>query len=183
MPLTACDHYTSCMDCVLARDPYCGWNLISNSCAAINHIHPNTHSEVVQSLRDRNASHCPAVESTNTIKFFYPGNKLSLLCEPGSNLTQLQWHVSGHPVENSSVVQHIKHNTLLILNASENDAGHYTCTSVETSKGEEYITQTAMYDLRLGDSMKAPLIQALVIIIIVMPLVLVVNLCLFCSPR
>ncbi|KAF5897301.1 semaphorin-4E-like isoform X1, partial [Clarias magur] len=61
MPLSACGHYTSCMDCVLARDPYCGWDLTSNGCVAISTTHPNTHSEVVQSLRDGNTSRCPAV--------------------------------------------------------------------------------------------------------------------------
>ncbi|KAF5897298.1 semaphorin-4E-like isoform X1, partial [Clarias magur] len=61
MPLSLCGHYTSCMDCVLARDPYCGWDLTTDSCVAINSIHPDTHSEVVQSLRDGNVSRCPAV--------------------------------------------------------------------------------------------------------------------------
>ncbi|KAF5887296.1 semaphorin-4E-like isoform X1, partial [Clarias magur] len=56
MPLSACDHYTSCRNCVLARDPYCGWDLTTDSCVAINSIHTDTHSEVVQSLRDGNAS-------------------------------------------------------------------------------------------------------------------------------
>ncbi|KAM9439189.1 semaphorin-4E-like [Clarias gariepinus] len=161
MPLSSCDHYTSCVDCVLARDPYCGWDLISYGCVAINSIHPDTRSEVVQSLRDGNASRCPAVESTNTIKFFYPGNMVSLLCEPGSNLAQVQWHVNGHPVENSNVYQ-IQHNTLLILNASESHAGHYNCTSVETIKGVDYMTQSATYELRLGDFMTDPSVQPLV---------------------
>ncbi|KAM9439182.1 semaphorin-4E-like isoform 1-T2 [Clarias gariepinus] len=161
MPLSSCDHYTSCMDCVLARDPFCGWDLISNSCVAINSIQPDTHSEVVQSLRDGKASRCPAVESSTTIKFFYPGNMVSLLCEPGSNLAQVQWHVNGHPVENSNVYQ-IQHNTLLILKASDSDTGHYNCTSVETIKGVDYMTQSATYELRLGDFMTDPSVQPLV---------------------
>ncbi|KAM9440130.1 semaphorin-4E-like [Clarias gariepinus] len=170
MPLSACDYYTSCMDCVLARDPYCGWDLISNSCVAVNSILPDSHSEVVQSLRDGNASHCPAVESTKTITFFYPGNTVSLLCEPGSNLAQVQWHVNGHPVENSNVYQ-IQHNTLLILNASESDAGHYNCTSVETIKGVDYVTQTVTYELRLGNFMQS-IFLALTVLVIILTLIL-----------
>ncbi|XP_060726992.1 semaphorin-4E-like [Tachysurus vachellii] len=61
MPLSTCDHYASCMDCVLARDPYCGWDLSAERCIAINNIHPDTHSEMVQSLRDGNSALCPAV--------------------------------------------------------------------------------------------------------------------------
>ncbi|KAF5889706.1 semaphorin-4E-like isoform X1, partial [Clarias magur] len=97
-------------------------------------------------------------ESTKTIKFFYPGNTVSLVCEPGSNLAQVQWHVNGQPVEKSNVNQ-VQHNTLLILNPSERDTGHYTCTSVETSMGVDYVTQTAEYELRLGDFMTPPLVQ------------------------
>lgn len=43
MPLSSCGRYVSCMDCVLARDPYCGWDFASNSCIAINHADPDTH--------------------------------------------------------------------------------------------------------------------------------------------
>ncbi|KAF5889716.1 semaphorin-4E-like isoform X1 [Clarias magur] len=84
---------------------------------------------VVQSLRDGNASRCPAVKNTKTIKFFYPGNTVSLQCKPGSHASHVQWHVNSHPVKNSSVYQ-IQHNTLLILNASKSDVGRYTCTTV-----------------------------------------------------
>ncbi|GAA6082863.1 semaphorin-4E-like, partial [Tachysurus ichikawai] len=35
MSLSTCDHYASCMDCVLDRDPYCGWDLSTERCIAI----------------------------------------------------------------------------------------------------------------------------------------------------
>ncbi|KAF5900435.1 semaphorin-4E-like isoform X1, partial [Clarias magur] len=169
MPLSSCDHYTSCRDCVLARDPYCGWDLTTDSCVAINSIHTDTHSEVVQSLRDGNASHCPAVDRIKTIKFFYPGNTVSLVCEPGSNLAQVQWHVNGRPVEKSNVYQ-IQHNTLLILNASERDTGHYTCYSVETSMGVDYVTQTAEYELRVQGQQS--ILLAFKVLVIILTLIL-----------
>ncbi|XP_053529705.1 semaphorin-4E-like isoform X1 [Ictalurus punctatus] len=161
MSLSACDHYISCIDCVLARDPYCGWNLNTSSCIAINSIDPDTHSDVVQSLRDGHATHCPAVESTKTIKTFYPGNVVRLPCQPASNLAQVQWRVNDHPVENSNMY-HIQHNSLFILNASDSDAGHYTCTSVESSNGKDYVIQTVTYELRLGNYMGHPSVLALV---------------------
>ncbi|KAK2868455.1 hypothetical protein Q7C36_000326 [Tachysurus vachellii] len=155
MPLSTCDHYASCMDCVLARDPYCGWDLSAERCIAINNIHPDTHRQVVQSLRDGNAAHCPAVESTTIIQTFYPGNKVRLLCQPGSNLARVQWSVNNHTIQNSNKY-HIHHNNLLILNASDSDAGFYTCTSVENSNGKDYVIQTATYELRLGNVMEHP---------------------------
>ncbi|KAK2868463.1 hypothetical protein Q7C36_000334 [Tachysurus vachellii] len=153
MPLSTCDHYASCMDCVLARDPYCGWDLSAECCIAINNIHPDTHSEMVQSLREGNAARCPAVESTTIIKTFYPGNEVRLLCHPGSNLARVQWSVNNHTIQNSNKYN-IHHNNLLILNASDSDAGFYTCTSVESSNGNDYVIRNAIYELRLGDLME-----------------------------
>ncbi|XP_047662455.1 semaphorin-4E-like isoform X2 [Tachysurus fulvidraco] len=158
VPLNTCDHYASCMDCELARDPYCGWDLSAERCIAIKNIHPDTHSEVVQSLRDGNAAHCPAVESTTVIKTFYPGNEVRLLCQPGSNLARVQWSVNNHTIQNSNKY-HIHHNNLLILNASDSDARFYTCTSVESSIGNDYVIQTATYELRLGNFMEHPSVQ------------------------
>ncbi|XP_047662440.1 semaphorin-4E-like isoform X5 [Tachysurus fulvidraco] len=158
MPLSTCDHYASCMDCVLARDPYCGWDLSADRCIAIKNIHPDTHSEVVQSLRDGNAARCPAVKSTTIIKTFYPGNEVRLLCQPGSNLARVQWSLNNHTIQNSNTY-HIQHNNLLILNALDRYAGFYTCTSVESSNGKDYVIQTATYELRLGNFMEHPSVQ------------------------
>ncbi|XP_060722474.1 semaphorin-4E-like [Tachysurus vachellii] len=182
MSLSTCDHYASCMDCVLARDPYCGWDLSAERCIAIKNIHPDTHSEVVQSLRDGNAARCPAVESTTIIKTFYPGIEVRLLCQPGSNLARVQWSVNNHTIQNSNKY-HIHHNNLLILDASDSDAGFYTCTAVESSNGKDYVIQNATYELRLGDFMGHPLIQlqaivkqksllALMILVIILSLIL-----------
>ncbi|KAK2868451.1 hypothetical protein Q7C36_000322 [Tachysurus vachellii] len=158
MPLSTCDHYASCMDCVLARDPYCGWDLSAERCIAIKNIHPDTHSEMVQSLRDGNAAHCPAVESTTIIKTFYLGNEVMLLCQPGSNLARVQWSVNNHTIQNTNKYN-IHHNNLLILNALDSDAGFYTCTSVESSNGNDYVIQNATYELRLGNFMEHSSVQ------------------------
>lgn len=93
---------------------------------------------------------CRVTESTRTIKIFHPDNIVRLLCEPGSNLAKVQWSVNGNKIENSDTY-HVQHNSLLILRASDSDTGQYTCTSVESSNGVDYVTKTVMYELRLGD--------------------------------
>ncbi|XP_047662447.1 semaphorin-4E-like isoform X2 [Tachysurus fulvidraco] len=160
MPLSTCDHYASCMDCLLARDPYCGWDLSTERCIAIINIHPDTHSEVVQSLRDGNAARCPAVESTTIIQNFYLGNVVRLLCQPGSNLARVQWSLNNHTIQNSNKYHNL-HNNLLILNASDSDNGFYTCTAVESSNGKDDVIQNATYELRLGNFMEHPSVQPL----------------------
>lgn len=99
--------------------------------------------------------------STKTIKNFYPGSMVRLQCQPGSNLAQVRWHVNDHPVKTSNTY-HIHHNSLLILNASDTNAGHYTCTSEESSNGNMYVTQITTYELRLENFIGHPSIQPLV---------------------
>lgn len=31
-PLSSCSRYRSCYDCILARDPYCGWDSSTHAC-------------------------------------------------------------------------------------------------------------------------------------------------------
>ncbi|KAK1790808.1 hypothetical protein P4O66_014664 [Electrophorus voltai] len=179
IPLSSCGHYGSCLDCVLARDPYCGWDLAAERCTAISSVHPDAHSEKANVLdvisnnflsRSQSGDSKPQrrerypLPSTGYVtrwsfifcdKFrsgkaanvsFLPGFSVKLLCQPGSNLAQLQWHVDGHPIVNSNT-HHIHRDGLIILNASASAAGRYTCTSVESSRGRDYVTQNVVYEL------------------------------------
>ncbi|XP_046731789.1 semaphorin-4E-like isoform X2 [Silurus meridionalis] len=159
MPFCACSKYTSCTDCVLARDPYCGWDLVSKSCIAISNIHSDEHREVVQGLKD--ATRCPAVENTKIIKIFYPGQMVSLPCQLESNLSRVQWRVNDQPIENDKKYN-FQHGSLLILNVSDTDKGNYKCICVESFNGQDYVIQTTTYELRLEEFVDPQTQQALV---------------------
>ena len=36
IPLATCGRSLSCMDCVLARDPYCGWDKVAGKCVTLS---------------------------------------------------------------------------------------------------------------------------------------------------
>lgn len=36
IPLATCERSSSCMDCVLSRDPYCGWDKAARKCALLS---------------------------------------------------------------------------------------------------------------------------------------------------
>lgn len=36
IPLATCERSLSCMDCVLARDPYCGWDKVVGKCTLVS---------------------------------------------------------------------------------------------------------------------------------------------------
>ncbi|XP_044305007.1 semaphorin-7A-like [Varanus komodoensis] len=61
--LTDCDQYNeNCWKCVLARDPYCGWDMDAKSCSAISQ-EGNRTGRLLQSLDSPNTTYvCDAVE-------------------------------------------------------------------------------------------------------------------------
>ena len=78
-----------------------------------------------------------------------PGSNVKLGCEPISDLAQLLWHVGGRALVRSDQ-HHFHRDSLMILNASVGDAGHYSCWSVERSHGHEHRRLGAEYRLTLG---------------------------------
>ncbi|XP_072524426.1 semaphorin-4E [Salminus brasiliensis] len=150
MPLSSCGQYRSCLDCVLARDPYCGWKLTAKECTAVSSVQQDSHSDVIQSLTDGNATRCPLIESSKAVNMsFLPGNTIKLFCQPSSNLARVEWHVDKRLVISSDTYE-IQRDGLLILNASAQASGLYTCRSVETYNNVDYITRNAAYELRQG---------------------------------
>lgn len=76
------------------------------------------------------------------------GNNIRLLCQADSNLAQVNWNFAGKPLPYSNRKYTIYSDGILIYNVSANDAGLYTCTSVERAKGRPYTQTLAIYDLR-----------------------------------
>ncbi|XP_048203656.1 semaphorin-4D-like [Perognathus longimembris pacificus] len=58
VPLAFCRKYSSCKDCVLARDPYCAWNPTERTCDILHEIQGPSRGWI-QDLND-NASWCPS---------------------------------------------------------------------------------------------------------------------------
>lgn len=80
-----------------------------------------------------------------------PGNNVQLPCQVHSNLAAVLWHFSNQTLH-SSHKYYIYSGGLLVANASESDAGAYTCYSVETV-GARTLTQTvAVYRLELNSA-------------------------------
>ncbi|XP_034955433.2 semaphorin-4D isoform X2 [Zootoca vivipara] len=70
-----CDKYTSCVDCILARDPYCAWNPRASLCVNI-FKERETERDWIQNISG-DASSCTAASSPIT---FPPTGSSSLSC-------------------------------------------------------------------------------------------------------
>lgn len=77
-----------------------------------------------------------------------PENNIQLPCQLHSNLAQVLWRFSDQTLH-SNHKYYIYGGGLLILSASESDAGLYTCVSVEQINGRTYNRTVAVYRLRL----------------------------------
>ncbi|KAK2907034.1 hypothetical protein Q8A67_006019 [Cirrhinus molitorella] len=149
MPVSNCSRYSSCLDCVLARDPYCAWESPAQRCSRVATSPENAESNLIQSLKNGDATRCPTTAPVEPkIRTLILGNNIRLLCHPDSNLAQVNWNFAGKPLLYSNRKYTIYNDAILIYNASIADAGLYTCTSVEWAKGRDYIQTLAIYDLR-----------------------------------
>lgn len=146
IPLAACGRSLSCMDCVLARDPYCGWDRVLGKCDLLS----QSQRGLIQSVKEGDASLCPdadPVRPTNTS--ILPGGNLKLHCRSPSNLAKTSWERDGSLLTPSTRFQLLR-DGLLILNATDNDSGVYRCLSLEASKAAKYTTTVAEYQVMLA---------------------------------
>ncbi|XP_073688826.1 semaphorin-4E-like [Garra rufa] len=164
MPISNCSRYSSCLDCVLARDPYCAWDAPAQRCSRVATSPEDAKSNLIQSLKDGDATRCPTtVPKEPKILTLIVGNNIRLLCHPDSNLAQVNWNFAGKSLLYSNRKYTIYNDGILIYNASIADAGRYTCASVERAKGRDYTQTLAIYDLReqeavvVTDKIKTPL--------------------------
>uniref|UniRef100_A0A3Q2NUA0 Semaphorin-4E-like n=1 Tax=Fundulus heteroclitus TaxID=8078 RepID=A0A3Q2NUA0_FUNHE len=154
-----CSRYTSCHDCLLARDPYCGWDLLTGLCAAVGGA---SDASMVQSLADGDVGSCPyadwqqpftAVQLTAGVAQFLP-------CSPDTNLA-VSWSFSGSVLQPGPRLVLLSQG--LVVTPSSTDAGLYTCETVEAVKGREHRRTVVRYRVQVHD--KSSRIQDVAVIV------------------
>uniref|UniRef100_A0A8C2JW94 Si:ch211-129c21.1 n=1 Tax=Cyprinus carpio TaxID=7962 RepID=A0A8C2JW94_CYPCA len=179
MPVSSCSRYFSCVDCVLARDPYCAWDTTVQRCSRVPTSPQNAKSYLIQSLKDGDATRCSTTAPVEPkIQTLVLGNNIRLLCHPVSNLAQVIWSFAGKPLSYSNRKYTIYNEGILVYNASAADAGRYTCTSVERVKGRDYTQTLAIYDLLEQSAASKWIVMqvALAVLSVIMACLLIWNL-------
>ncbi|KAJ8277245.1 hypothetical protein GJAV_G00073050 [Gymnothorax javanicus] len=159
IPLSQCGRYSTCQDCVLARDPYCAWDATTALCTAVSSQDSTSDRALVQSLTDGDESLCPDSVTVEPQSYaLIPGNNVLLQCRPNSNLAKMLWLFEGQSLDGSNPKYFLYHEGLIIRDASLADSGQYTCQSVEWVRGKLHIRTVAVYQLQPGggDSTEAP---------------------------
>ncbi|XP_047467411.1 semaphorin-4E-like [Mugil cephalus] len=143
-----CSRYTSCDDCLLARDPYCGWDQIRGRCTSIVGV---SALSVIQSLSDGSTRMCPIshLNKEPDVVYLTIGLAQFLQCSPKTN-HPIRWHCSGRILYPGP--RHILVSQGLIITPSLSDAGLYTCETAEAVKGRVYRQTVIQYLVHIQDS-------------------------------
>lgn len=145
VPLATCERSPSCMDCVLSRDPYCGWDKSAKKCVSLS----KSQNKLIQSVEDGDASICPKADPLTPVnQSIRTGGNLKLLCTNPSNRALTIWKQNKRTLSPTLRNQFLN-DGLLILNTSDTDAGQYICLSVERSKTDEYTSTVAEYKVTI----------------------------------
>ncbi|MEE6459668.1 hypothetical protein FKM82_000696 [Ascaphus truei] len=150
-PVAFCEKFTTCVDCVLTRDPYCAWHPVKGSCVDILQ-ESNTDRNLIQKLNG-DASQCQDSTDRGIQKSMMhnvkPGSTVELKCSHKSILASVVWKFKNESLKVKVPKYHLQENTLMIFNVAEVDAGVYHCLSRESVMNKEFSQVVAKHVLEL----------------------------------
>ncbi|KAJ8416157.1 hypothetical protein AAFF_G00381790 [Aldrovandia affinis] len=132
LPLSTCHRYTSCFDCILARDPFCAWD--GARCVEIASVadRSNLTQDILNGNTgcDSNTGEDAAVHGTRSVM---EGDDVLLQCELQSNLASPWWTLDGRELQGYGLDSGYRIGTdgLLIIRARAGQSGRYRCFAVE----------------------------------------------------
>ncbi|XP_051770502.1 semaphorin-4G [Ctenopharyngodon idella] len=132
VPLSSCERYTSCYDCVFARDPLCGWD--GRTCAEIASY--ANRSSLIQDIQMGRRG-CSNITSDGFVlhrtRAVMAGDDVLLQCEIRSNLATPHWTLNGQQLQGYGVDFGYRtgNDGLLIIGTQNQQSGHYRCYAVE----------------------------------------------------
>ncbi|KAM9294602.1 semaphorin-4A [Gastrophryne carolinensis] len=143
VPVANCSVYRSCFECILARDPYCGWSLQHKQCQSVQ---PELGVQWLQDIEEGNPettclakgrAHPPERDLNNpptrAKNYTVPYNTiLELKCPQLSSIATYSWSRKGNAFQKRLVTSQ---DTLIVI-VQSNTLGSYECWADE--KGFKY---------------------------------------------
>uniref|UniRef100_A0A3Q1H6U6 Sema domain-containing protein n=1 Tax=Acanthochromis polyacanthus TaxID=80966 RepID=A0A3Q1H6U6_9TELE len=132
VPMSACQRYTSCYDCVFARDPFCGWD--GKVCVEVSSRaqRSNLTQDILRGVRGCKENSGNVVHRRRSVM---SGDDVLLQCELRSNLATPRWTLNGKELQGYGLNSGYRIGTdgLLIIGARVQQSGSYRCFAVENS--------------------------------------------------
>eukprot|EP00066_Takifugu_rubripes_P021779 XP_011611045.1 PREDICTED: semaphorin-4G [Takifugu rubripes] len=132
LPMSACQRYTSCYDCVFARDPFCGWDGKVCVEVASRAQRSNLTQDVLRGIRGCRENSGNVIHRKRSVM---AGDDVLLQCELRSNLASPRWTLNGRELMGYGLNSGYRIGTdgLLIIGARAQQSGSYRCFAVENS--------------------------------------------------
>ncbi|RMC11448.1 hypothetical protein DUI87_11567 [Hirundo rustica rustica] len=130
MPLASCARYTSCYDCILARDPYCAWD--GRACRTIT---TTDRTGLVQDIQSGNKG-CWSGSGRGSLPWknrtVLQGDDVLLPCDQRSNLARAVWLLNGSEVLGTGQDRlRVGVDGLLVTDTLPQHSGEYRCYGEE----------------------------------------------------
>nr|XP_029540259.1 semaphorin-4G-like [Oncorhynchus nerka] len=129
VPLSSCQRYTSCFDCVFARDPFCGWD--GALCVKISSR--TNRSNLTQDIQGGKRGCDNSTGVVHRRRTVMSGDDVLLHCDLRSNLATPRWTLDGHQLQGYGLDSGHRVGTdgLLLICARPDQSGEYRCYAVE----------------------------------------------------
>ncbi|XP_054618888.1 semaphorin-4A [Dunckerocampus dactyliophorus] len=138
LPTANCSFYWTCAQCVLARDPFCGWDPSLRACVTVSSAHANLGQDIESGSVEKV---CKSVALTHRAQFGpnnLPAGELvsvslnevvRLQCPAASRLSRQSWERPNSRLS-SDLYLHMEDSSLSFV-ATPATLGHYLCLSTE----------------------------------------------------
>ncbi|XP_038866261.1 semaphorin-4G-like isoform X2 [Salvelinus namaycush] len=129
VPLSSCQRYTSCFDCVFARDPFCGWD--GALCVKISSR--TNRSNLTQDIQGGKRGCDNSTGAVYRRRTVMSGDDVLLHCDLRSNLATPRWTLDGRQLQGYGLDSGHRVGTdgLLLICARPDQSGDYRCYAVE----------------------------------------------------
>uniref|UniRef100_A0A8C8I993 Sema domain-containing protein n=1 Tax=Oncorhynchus tshawytscha TaxID=74940 RepID=A0A8C8I993_ONCTS len=128
LPLSTCNRYNSCYDCIFSRDPYCGWD--GQDCLDITA--QTDRSNLTQDVLygNRGCDNEPVQHRSRSVMVV---DDVLLQCEISSNLATPVWTLDGSELQGYGLESGFRVGTdgLLVIESQPEQSGEYTCHALE----------------------------------------------------
>ncbi|XP_036421821.1 semaphorin-4A isoform X2 [Colossoma macropomum] len=148
VPVSNCSYYSSCAECVLARDPFCGWDPSHKACTDISSIKGNARQDVDEgnvskaceapiTPRSRSGSGSLKTPASELVSVSL-NEVVRLQCPAVSHLAQLHWERPNSQISPKIYMQ--QEDGSLSFLATPSTLGLYLCKAEENGFTQTLIT-------------------------------------------
>ncbi|XP_040923562.1 semaphorin-4A [Betta splendens] len=132
VPLANCSVYRTCSQCVLARDPLCGWSPSRRACTGLDSSDPLTQDLDKGNVKEKCPRASTGLDLAHTDVTVRWGESVRLRCVSPSNLATLTW--TGPPSSTGRTIQAADGGLSFL--ASADTVGRYRCVAEEAGHAD-----------------------------------------------